>query len=57
MLGLVIAGAVGALALVTAVRWDSQEIAGIGIVGALLALVLVGCGTSTSSLVFMTIAL
>jgi uncharacterized membrane protein len=39
------------------VRWNSQEIAGIGIVGALLAPVLVGCGTSTSSLVFMTIAL
>ena len=45
------------LALVTAVRWDSQEIAGIGIVGSLLAPVLVGAGTSTSSLVFMTIAL
>ena len=57
VLGLVIAGAVGAFALVTAVRWNSQEIAGIGIVGALLAPVLVGCGTSTSSLVFMTIAL
>jgi uncharacterized membrane protein len=57
VLGLVIAGAVGALALVTAVRWDSQEIAGIGIVGALLAPVFVGCGTNTSSLVFMTIAL
>src|SRR6478672_9732393 len=57
VLGLVIAGAVGAAALVTAVRWNSQEIAGIGIVGALLAPVLVHCGTSTSSLVFMTIAL
>ena len=57
VLGLVIAGLVGAFALVTAVRWNSQEIAGIGIVGALLAPVLVGCGTSTSSLVFMTIAL
>jgi uncharacterized membrane protein len=55
--GLVIAGAVGALALVLAVRWNSQEIAGIGIVGSLLAPVFVGCGTSTSSLVFMTIAL
>src|SRR5437899_1540559 len=52
-----VAGAVGALALVTAVRWNSQEIAGIGIVGALLAPVFVDCGTSTSSLVFMTIAL
>ncbi len=40
VLGLVIAGAVGAFALVTAVRWNSQEIAGIGIVGALLAPVL-----------------
>src|SRR5437764_4659147 len=57
VLGLVIAGAVGAFALFTAVRWNSQEIAGIGIVGALLAPVFVGCGTSTSSLVFMTIAL
>jgi uncharacterized membrane protein len=55
--GLVIAGAVGALALATAVRWNSQEIAGIGIVGSLLAPVFVDAGTSTSSLVFMTIAL
>ena len=57
VVGLVIAGAVGALALVTAVRWDSQEIAGLGIVGALLAPVFVDCGTNTSSLAFMTIAL
>jgi uncharacterized membrane protein len=56
-LGLVIAGVVGALALVTAVRWNSQEIAGVGIVGSLLAPVLVDAGTHTSSLVFMTIAL
>src|SRR5215467_6649333 len=55
--GLVIAGAIGAVALVAALRWDSQEIAGIGIVGSLLAPVFVGCGTSTSALVFMTIAL
>src|SRR5215471_15047767 len=55
--GLVIAGAIGAVALVAAVRWDSQEIAGIGIVGSLLAPVFVACGTSTSALVFMTIAL
>jgi uncharacterized membrane protein len=57
VIGLLIAGAVGALALVLAVRWSSQEIAGIGIVGALLAPVFVDCGTNTSSLVFMTIAL
>jgi uncharacterized membrane protein len=55
--GLVIAGAVGAVALVTAARWDSQEIAGIGIVGSLLAPVFVDAATDTSSLVFMTIAL
>jgi uncharacterized membrane protein len=55
--GLVIAGVVGALALGTAVRWGSQEIAGIGIVGSLLAPVFVDAGTHTSSLVFMTIAL
>jgi uncharacterized membrane protein len=53
----VIAGLVGALALATAVRWDSQEIAGIGIVGSLLAPVFVDAGPHTSALVFMTIAL
>ena len=52
-----IAGAVGALALATAVRWSSQEIAGIGIVGSLLAPVFVDAGPHTSALVFMTIAL
>lgn len=56
-LGLVIAGVVGALALATAVRWNSQEIAGIGIVGSLLAPVFVDAGAHTSALVFMTIAL
>jgi len=56
-LGLVIAGAIGAVGLVLAVRWKSQEIAGIGIVGSLLAPVFVDAGTTTSSLVFMTIAL
>jgi uncharacterized membrane protein len=57
ILGLVIAGAVGAFALGTAVRWSSREIAGIGIVGSLLAPVFVDAGAHTSSLVFMTIAL
>src|SRR5690349_14791025 len=55
--GLLIAGAVGAAALAAAVRWQSQEIAGIGIVGSLLAPVLVQAGVSTSALVFMAIAL
>jgi uncharacterized membrane protein len=56
-IGLLIAGIVGAVALATAVRWGSEEIAGIGIVGSLLAPVFVDAGTHTSSLVFMTIAL
>jgi len=55
--GLVVAGAAGAVALGLAVRWSSLEIAGIGILGALLAPVLVDAGTSTSSLVFMALAL
>lgn len=55
--GLLVAGAVGAAALAAAVRWQSQEIAGIGIVGSLLAPVLVQAGVSTSALVFMAIAL
>lgn len=56
-IGLVIAGLVGAVALATAVRWNSQEIAGIGIVGSLLAPVFVDAGPHTGALVFMTIAL
>jgi uncharacterized membrane protein len=55
--GLAVAGLTGIAAMVVAVRWDSREVAGIGIVGALLAPVLVGAGTSTASLVFMTLAL
>lgn len=55
--GLVVAGATGAVATALAVRWRSLEIAGIGLVGALLAPVLVAAGTSTSSLVFMALAL
>jgi uncharacterized membrane protein len=47
----------GAIATALAVRWRSVEIAGLGLIGALLAPVLVGAGTSTSSLVFMTLAL
>ena len=48
-MGLVIAGAVGVAAFAAAVRWNAQEIAGIGLVGSLLAPVLVGTGTSTSA--------
>jgi uncharacterized membrane protein len=55
--GLVIAGVVGGAALAAALRWESQELAGIGIVGSLLAPVLVHAGVHASSLIFMTIAL
>jgi uncharacterized membrane protein len=55
--GLGVAGATGAVATALAVRWRSLEVGGIGLVGALLAPVLVDAGTSTSALVFMTLAL
>jgi uncharacterized membrane protein len=55
--GLAVAGAVGATATAIAIRWSSTELAGIGIVGALLAPVLVDAGTSSASLVFMALAL
>jgi uncharacterized membrane protein len=55
--GLVVAGLTGIAATVVAVRWNSREVAGIGIVGALLAPVLVDAGTTTASLVFMALAL
>jgi uncharacterized membrane protein len=55
--GLCLAGLVGIAATAIAVRWSSQVVAGIGIVGALLGPVLVGAGTGTASLAFMTIAL
>lgn len=55
--GFLIAGLVGAVASAIAVRWKSVQIAGIGIVGALLAPVLVDAGASTAALVFMALAL
>src|SRR5207253_280439 len=51
------AGAVGVAGAAIAVRWSSQVVGGIGILGALLAPVLVDAGTSSASLVFMAIAL
>ena len=55
--GFLIAGLVGVVASAIAVRWKSVQIAGIGIVGALLAPVLVDAGTSIAALVFMALAL
>lgn len=56
-LGLAIAGLVGVTATALAIRWSSHEIAGIGILGALLSPVLVDAGTSSASLAFMALAL
>src|SRR6185312_13394205 len=50
-------GLVGAVATLIAVRWNSREIAAIGIIGALLSPVLVDSGTSDVALAFMAIAL
>lgn len=56
-LGLAVAVVIGAAATAIAVRWDSRVVAGVGIVGALLAPVLVDAGASTVALAFMAIAL
>ena len=55
--GLVFAGLVGATATAIAVRWSEPVVAGIGLVGALLAPALVDAGTDSASLAFMAIAL
>ena len=55
--GLGCAALVGATAAAIAVRWDSAVVGGIGIVGALLAPVLVDAGTSGLTLLFMVVAL
>ncbi len=55
--GLACAGLVGLVGVVLAVRWKSMIVAAIGILGALLAPILVGAGASGLSLAFMAIAL
>ena len=57
VLALVFAGLVGAVGRAIAVRWDEPVVADIGIVGALLAPVLVDAGTDSASLAFMAVAL
>ncbi len=56
-IGLACAGLIGIVGVVLAVRWESMTVAAIGILGALLAPVLVDSGTSGLSLAFMAIAL
>jgi uncharacterized membrane protein len=55
--GLAVAGLTAAVATAIAVRWQSPIVAGIGIVGAVLAPVLVDAGTSGIALAFMAVAL
>jgi len=55
--GLGIAGLVGAAATAIAVRWNSPVVAGIGIVGAVLAPVFTDAGTTMVALAFLAIAL
>jgi uncharacterized membrane protein len=54
---LCVATLVGVVATATAVRLESVQVAGLGIVGALLSPVLVDAGPGTAALVFMAIAL
>jgi uncharacterized membrane protein len=56
-IGLACAGLVGIVGGALAIRWESMAVATIGILGALLAPVLVDAGTSGLSLAFMAIAL
>jgi len=56
-IGLAGAALVGAVGVAIAVRWESEVVAAIGVLGALLAPVLVDAGASDLSLAFMTIAL
>ena len=55
--GLVVATMVGIVGAAIAVRWRSQFVAALALLGALAAPVLVSSGTSTLSLAFMVIAL
>lgn len=55
--GLAGAGLVGLVGVAIAVRWKSEVVAAIGVLGALLAPVLVDAGASGLSLAFMTVAL
>jgi uncharacterized membrane protein len=56
-LGLGVAAIVGGTATAIAVRWNSPVVAGLGIVGALLAPVLVDAGIEGEALAFMAFAL
>ena len=54
---LLAAFAIGATATLIAVRWDSQTVAGLGIVGALLSPVLIDATADSSTVAFLAVAL
>jgi uncharacterized membrane protein len=54
--GLLLAAAVGAIATTLAVRWEARGVAALGIVGCLLAPVLVGAPSNVSSMAFLLVA-
>ena len=55
--GLLVAALIGAVGAAIAVRWESQFVGALGILGALASPVLVNAGTTTVALAFMVIAL
>lgn len=55
--GLIVAGLIGVVGATIAIRWQSQFVAALGILGALAAPVLVSSDSSTLALGFMVIAL
>ncbi len=55
--GLEAAALIGVLGVFIAVRWSSMLVAGIGVLGALAAPMLVGAGTDGSSIAFVAVAL
>lgn len=57
VLGLEAAALVGAVGLAIAVRWSSTIVAAVGVLGALGAPLLVGTGTSDTSIAFVAVAL
>lgn len=57
VLGLEAAALVGIVGVVIAVRWSSMFVAGVGVLGALAAPLLVGTGTDGTSIAFVAVAL
>jgi hypothetical protein len=47
---------IGGVATALAIRWDARTLAGLGILGALIAPVFVGAGTGIAALVFLPVA-